>query len=518
MIEQVKINYQRKNSGIAIEDCFGRKLTWEDLYLKSNCIANCILKSQNLRKEPIAICLDNCVEWFVIFLGVIKAGSIAVPINPNHTEKDMRHAILSTGCKCIFFNEQFEDKIRVVCENTNHDIKLFSLGNSNLPNNISVGQVLDNYSVEEPYVQIFPEDVVCIYFSSGTTGASKPVCISLRSLTVAGKIEVKHHLQNETDYFACVAPLYHMGALCHWLGSFFSCSSTLLYTYSTPDKLLETISKKRITIVWLLLPWVQDIIDAVETNYINVSNYNFDSWRLMHMGAQPIPEEVVIKWRRLFPNQQFDISYGLTESGGPGCIHIGIGKEFKRQMLGYPDDEWEVCIKNNFSLTQHPNIEGEILVRGPGLMKGYYNDESSTKAVLSDEGWLYTGDIGMFDENGIVYFTGRKKDIIIVGGENIYPLEIENHIKEVSWVKDVAVIGIPHKRLGEVVGAVIEPSQNIDVNFVKKVVKKHCRSLPAYMQPLSFFFDVVPRNSTGKIDKKVLCLKYIMKSGDEYNG
>lgn len=515
MIEQLKINCKKKNNGIAIEDCFGHKLTWEDLYFKSNCIANCLLKSQNLRKEPIAICLNNCVEWFVIFLGIIKAGCIAVPINPNLTGKEMRHAIFSTGCKCIFFNEQFEDKIKVICEDANQEVKLFSLDNSNLPNNTLVEHVFDNCSSEEPCIQIFSKDVACIYFSSGTTGASKPVCISLRSLTVAGKIEVKHHLQTEKDYFACIAPLYHMGALCHWLGSFFSCSSTLLYTYSTPDKLLETISKKRITIAWLLLPWVQDVIDAVEANYINISNYNLDSWRLMHMGAQPIPEDVVIKWKSLFPNQQFDISYGLTESGGPGCIHIGIGKEFRRQMLGYPDDEWEVCIKGDYSVTKYPNIEGEILIRGPGLMKGYYNDETSTEAALSDEGWLNTGDIGMFDENGIVYFTGRKKDIIIVGGENIYPLEIENHIKEVPGVKDVAVIGIPHKRLGEVVGAVIEPSQNIDVNLIKKAVKRHCRALSAYKQPLSLFFDVVPRNATGKIDKKVLCSKYIVKRGDK---
>lgn len=507
MIDILKNNAIKKANEISIIDLnkkTGNEKTWKELYDYANAIANFLVKYTD---NNVAIVSDNCFEWLAVFFGIIMCGKTAVLLNPFKSMDDIDYELHVSDCRIVFDGVNIKEKYIKYNEDAKYVfVPVNDVGQIYFSRNNHYDFSL--YSHNEP-------DIACIYFSSGTTGRSKAVALSLNSLIATGKTELRHHQQTSEDVFLCAAPLYHVGAFAHWLGSLFSGSKAVLYRNETPQKLLYTIEKYKVTIAWLLLPWVQDIFEAIDVGDIKLDNYNLDSWRLMHMGAQPIPEMVVRRWGELFPNQQFDINYGLTESGGPGCIHLGLGTAYKPQMLGVVDAEWELGIRNSGKVLKIKNLVGELCVKGPGVMECYYNDLQATRQVLSDDGWLFTGDMGYIDEEGYVFYTGRKKELIIVGGENIYPIEIENHIKKIPRVKDVAVIGIPNNRLGEVAIAIVELSDENIEEIARKEIRQHCRSLPVYKRPTKFFFDAIPRSSTGKINKKQLYSKYVSNGSGE---
>lgn len=516
MVEQIKrLNIERENDIALIDANSGHKISWKGLYEKALYIAEYLKSISAEQQNNIAIIIDNCIEWFFIFFGSVMTESTIVVINPHDTIDNIYQKVNSLKCTHVFFDKNIKDKIEKVAASLDKQIKFISLDSLKLNEEKCCQDNAIGKNLYRPELSADLRRVKCVYFSSGTTGNSKAVVLPLHSLIATGKTEIKHHQQTSEDVFLCAAPLYHVGAFAHWLGSLFSGSRAVLYRIETPHKILYTIEKYKVTIAWLLLPWVEDILGAIDVGDINLNDYNLGLWRLMHMGAQPIPETTVERWRNLFPDQQFDINYGLTESGGPGCIHLGLETAYKPQMLGVIDEEWELGINNSGKVSKIINSIGEICVKGPSVMECYYNDPQATMQVLSDDGWLFTGDMGYINEEGYVFYTGRKKDLIIVGGENIYPLEIENHIKKISNIKDVAVIGLPNNRLGEVAVAIIELSGENTEETMRKEIRRQCRSLPVYKQPVKIFFDTIPRNSTGKIDKKQLRSKYALYRSDK---
>jgi fatty-acyl-CoA synthase len=225
----------------------------------------------------------------------------------------------------------------------------------------------------------------------------------------------------------------------------------------------------------------------------------------MHIGAQPVPPSLIKEWRRLFPHHQYDTNYGLTESTGPGCVHLGVENMHKVGAIGVPGFDWEIKVVDNEQVSIPRGEIGELMVKGPGVMKEYYKNPEATKETLVD-GWLLTGDMARQDEDGFIWLVDRKKDVIITGGENIYPVDIEDFLQAHPKIQDVGVIGLPSLRLGEIATAVIKvkPGQEITV----KEMDEFCRSLPRYKRPRRFIFDEVPRNPTGKIEKPKLRKKY----------
>ncbi len=253
----------------------------------------------------------------------------------------------------------------------------------------------------------------------------------------------------------CIPPLYHTGAKMHWFGNFIVGARGVILKGIKPEFILQAISEEKITIVWLLVPWAHDILIAIENREVNIEDYELDQWRLMHMGAQPIPPSLINNWKKIFPHHEYDTNYGLTETTGPGCVHLGLENTAKVGAIGVPGFDWE-CRIVDFELKPLPQGEpGELLVRGPGVMKEYYKNPEATAATLKD-GWLLTGDIARIDEDGFIWLVDRAKDIIITGGENIFPVEIESHIMGHPKVQDVGVIGLPDERLVEIVAAIIK--------------------------------------------------------------
>lgn len=287
----------------------------------------------------------------------------------------------------------------------------------------------------------------------------------------------------------------------HWFGSFLVGGKAVLLKGTKPEWIIKAVSDEQCTIVWLLVPWAQDILDAIDRGDIKLEDYKLDQWRLMHIGAKPVPPSLIKRWMKVFPHHKYDTNYGLSESIGPGCVHLGTDNIDKVGAIGKAGYGWSTKIVDENGEPVKQGDVGELCVKGPGVMKCYYKDEKSTNDSIKD-GWLYTGDMAMEDEDGFIYLVDRKKDVIITGGENLYPVQIENYIRKHAAVKDVAVIGLPDARLGEIAAAIIELKDG--AVCTEDEINKFCSGLPRYKRPRKIIFADVPRNPTGKIEKPKL--------------
>jgi acyl-CoA synthetase (AMP-forming)/AMP-acid ligase II len=250
-----------------------------------------------------------------------------------------------------------------------------------------------------------------------------------------------------------------------------------------------------------LVPWAQDLLDAIDRGDVKLEDYRLSQWRLMHIGAQPVPPSLIKRWLQVFPHHQYDTNYGLSESIGPGCVHLGMENVHKVGAIGKAGFGWQTAIVDERGNDVKRGEVGELCVKGPGVMQCYYKDKAASDEVLKGQ-WLYTGDMAMEDPDGFIYLVDRKKDVIITGGENLYPVQIEDFIRANDAVKDVAVIGLPDARLGEIACAIVEVKEG--ATLTQEAFDEYCHGLPRYKRPHKVIFATVPRNATGKIEKPKL--------------
>jgi len=484
---------------------YRREMTWRVFNEKANRFANLLLKRGIKKGDKVAILLMNCLEWLPIYFGILKAGAVVVPLNFRYSAEEIRYCLGLSEATAMIFGPEFIGRIENIFDQI-PQIKTLLFAGENRPSFAeNYDRLTANCSSEEPNIKLTDDDDAAIYFSSGTTGFPKAILHAHRSLVSSCYTEQKHHGQTREDNFLCIPPLYHTGAKMHWFGSLLSGSKAVLLRGIKPEWILKTVSEEKITIVWLLVPWAQDILDAIESGAVKLEDYELSQWRLMHIGAQPVPPSLIRRWKEYFPNHQYDTNYGLSESIGPGCVHLGIENIHKVGAIGVPGYNWEVKIVDEQRCPVPQGEVGELAVKGPGVMKCYYNDPQATAAVLQD-GWLFTGDMARMDEDGFIYLVDRKKDVIISGGENIYPVQIEDFLRTHNAIKDVAVIGLPDKRLGEIAAAIIELKPDHECSAEE--IESFCTALPRYKRPRRIIFDQVPRNPTGKIEKPRLREKY----------
>jgi len=484
---------------------YRREMTWRVFDEKANRMANLLLKRGIKKGEKVAILLMNCLEWLPIYFGILKAGAIAVPLNFRYTAEEIKYCLDLSETITLIFGPEFIGRVETIYDQIPKVKTLLFSGEDRPTFAENYDRLTANCSSEAPQIKLTDEDDAVIYFSSGTTGFPKAILHTHRSLMSACYTEINHHGQNHEDNFLCIPPLYHTGAKMHWFGSLMSGSKAVLLRGIKPEWILKTVSEEKITIVWLLVPWAQDILDAIDRGDVKLEDYDLSQWRLMHIGAQPVPPSLIHRWQKYFPNQLYDTNYGLSESIGPGCVHLGTENIDKVGAIGIPGYNWEVKItdENRSSLTQ--GQVGELAVKGPGVMKCYYNDPEATAAVLKDD-WLFTGDMARMDEDGFIYLVDRKKDVIISGGENLYPVQIEDFLRAHNAIKDVAVIGLPDKRQGEIAAAIIELKPGC--KCTEEDIDTFCAPMPRYKRPRKIIFDNIPRNPTGKIEKPRLREKY----------
>ena len=477
------------------------ELTWGEFDKKANRFANLLLSRGVKKGDRVAILLMNSIEWLPAYFGILKTGALAVPLNYRYTADEIKYCIELSDSTALVFGPEFTGRVEEICERIGQVEHLLYVG-EDCPTFAESYDKLVNYcSSKSPGIELTEDDDAAIYFSSGTTGFPKAILHAHRSLTHSCRVEQAHHLQTKDDVFLCIPPLYHTGAKMHWFGSLISGGKAVLLKGTKPEWTLKAVSEEGCTIVWLLVPWAQDILDAIERGDIKLEDYNLSQWRLMHIGAQPVPPSLIKRWLTYFPNHKYDTNYGLSESIGPGCVHLGIENIHKVGAIGKAGFGWETKIVDENGNDVAAGQVGELAVRGPGVMKCYYKDEKATNEAIRN-GWLFTGDMAREDEDGFIFLVDRKKDVIITGGENLYPVQIEDFLRSHGSIKDVAVIGLPDARLGEIAAAIIEVKEGF--GLTEEEVNDFCLALPRYKRPRKVIFADIPRNPTGKIEKPKL--------------
>ncbi len=484
---------------------YRREISWADFDRRANRFANLLLSRGVARGTKVAILMMNCLEWLPIYFGVLKAGCVAVPMNFRYSSDEIKYCLDLADVSILVFGPEFISRIDAIEPELTGLRFLFFVGKNGPAYSEDCLRLTTFCSSNPPPVALEEADHAAIYFSSGTTGFPKAILHNHRALAYACEVEQAHHRQTREDVFLCIPPLYHTGAKMHWFGSLFSGSKAVLLRGVKPEWILRAVSDERCTIVWLLVPWAQDMLDAIDFGRVKLQDYSLDQWRLMHIGAQPVPPSLINRWLKVFPHHDYDTNYGLSESIGPGCVHLGLGNVHKVGAIGKPGYKWQAKIVDPRGEEAAQGDVGELLVRGDGVMLGYYKNEEATAEVLRG-GWLYTGDMARMDEDGFIFLVDRKKDVVISGGENLYPVQIEDYMRGFDKIKDVAVIGLPDPRLGEIAAAIVEIKEGL--SCTAEEINAFCEGLPRYKRPRKIIFDTIPRNPTGKIEKPVLREKY----------
>ena len=484
---------------------YRREITWSVFNEKANRFANMLIGRGIKKGDKVAIIMYNCLEWLPIYFGVLKTGAIAVPFNFRYDSDEIYYCAELAEVDVIVFGPQFIGRIEVNAERLSKGRLLIYVGDNCPSFAESYRELVADCSSKAPDVTITEDDYGAIYFSSGTTGIPKAILHNHESLMHAATVEQKHHGQTKDDVFLCIPPLYHTGAKMHWFGSLITGGKAVLLKGVNAKTILQTVSDGQCTIVWLLVPWAQDLLLALESGEVKLSDYKLDQWRLMHIGAQPVPQSLIKRWKEYFPHHQYDTNYGLSESIGPGAVHLGVENIDKVGAIGVPGYGWQVRIVDEDGKDVKQGDVGELLLKGPGVMTCYYKNPEATAETLKD-GWLYTVDMAEQDADGFIYLVDRKKDVIISGGENIYPVQIENFLSKYPKVKDVADIGLADPRLGEITAAIIETKDGVECT--EDEINEFCKELPRYKRPRRIIFEDVPRNATGKIEKPLLRKKH----------
>ena len=495
-----------------------REITWRLFDEEANRVANALIERGIKKGDKVLHLMFNSIEWLLVYLGIIRTGAWVVPLNYRYMSKDIKYCADVSEAKMLIFGEKFVDGVEGARSDL-HLIKDFIIvGKNTLKNTENLKDVLASASSQDPEVYVASEDECGLYFTSGTTGAPKPVLLTHKNMECAAISIYANEVRRHNDNFVFLSPLYHTGSKIRWFGNLIVGGRSTMLIGVSPTDIFHVISEERGTVLMLMVPWAIDILSSLDKGELRKQDYDLSCWRLVTIGAQPVPSSLVKHWKEWFPEIGLDISYGLSEATGMSCVHLGVenwGKAvttegIKGVAVGKAGFNWEVRVVKEKGENVSPDEIGEVVVKGDGVMKGYYKNPEKTEETIK-KGWLYTGDLGRVDNEGFIYIVGRKKDLIITGGENIYPVEVEEVLHSHPKIKDVAVIGLPDERLGEIAAAVIEIIPG--VSLTEQEILLFCQqNLPRYKRPRRIIFDKVPRSHTGKIQKLQLREKYTLRS------
>jgi len=493
---------------IAPSKNFRKAITWKEFDDNANRVANALIARGIKKGDVVMHLMMNSIKWLEAYFGILKTGAIAAPLNFRFISRQIKYCVDIAEPKIMILDQDFTDRVEEIRKEL-PTIKKYIFEGEKLPKGMeSYDAVLAKSSPVPPPIMLNGEDEAGLYFTSGTTGDPKATLLCHRSLEHTAVNENFSHRETRKDCFLLIQPLYHTGGKMHWFGSLIGGARAVLTTGGervTAKLILETINKEKISICMLLVPWLQDIVTALDRGEMKLSDYDVSSLRLVHSGAQPIPPVLVRRFLKYFPNIDYEENYGLTESAGPS-MHLGLENLHKLGSFGYPRLNIDARVVDEKGNDVPPGTVGEIILRGANIMKCYFKNPEKTAETLRN-GWLYTGDLVKQDEEGFISYVDRKKDLIISGGENIYPVDLESVLIGQPKVKDVAIIGIPDDRYGEVVAAVVQPKEG--VNLSEEEMRAYYEpQLPKYAWPRILLFGDVPRNPTGKIEKPKLRDRY----------
>jgi fatty-acyl-CoA synthase len=479
-----------------------RRLTYSELETESHYIAAGLRQLGVKKGDRIAVSLPNWHEFIVVVFALAKLGAILIPFNTRFKSDEVGYIIKNSGAKAIFFPEDF-DKI-------DHYQQYLDLKNKigTLEHLIGVrfeGEGIYSYQklLEEGKALAFiaeeidhKEDTFLILYTSGTTGKPKGAMLTHKNLVHTAVAGAEWMRCSPEDVFLMPTPVFHVMGLMFVLRVIASEARMVLMAVFRPEKALSLIEQEKVTIH----PGVPTMF-ILELNHPSFKKYNLSSLRTGEMGGAPAPVEII---RRIRSEMGCNIliGYGMTETS-PTLTLTGFDDEdyLRAETVGRPLQGVDLKIVDDNRNDVGMNTVGELACRSFGLMKGYYQDLDKTREVIDEHGWYYTGDLATMDEKGYIRIVGRKKEMIIRGGYNIYPREIEEIFYTHPAIMDVAIVGLPDSVLGEVSCACIRLKQEQKVS--EEEIKEFIRDRIAdYKMPDKILImEDFPMTPSGKIKK-----------------
>jgi len=453
--------------------------------------------------DHVGLMLPNCPEFLYHFFAVMKAGAVAVPVNGALKTPEVAYILGNAGAKGLVLGSAFSaaaEALRRECP---------GLGwIRTVPEARPKGEVasaLEGRPAGPPEVRVAPGDRASLIYTSGTTGFPKGAVLTHRNYL----FDVERFatgIIKEDDRFLCFLPLFHVnGQVVTTLGPLFMGASMILMERFTPKEFFSALARRRAT-AFSGVPAVYGVL----LNLPESESFALGSLRFCICGAAPMPVEVFKRFEEKFKAFILE-GYGLSEGTCVSSVNP-VGGERKIGSIGLPIPGQEMKVVDDQGGDLPPNRVGEIVIRGENVMQGYHNNPEATAEALRG-GWLHTGDLAYADEDGYFFIVGRKKEMIIRGGENIYPVEIEEVLYRHPAVAEAAVIGLPDKRWGEEVAAFVVLREGRTPT--PRELLEHCRaSLADYKCPRRIeLVEGLPKTATGKIQKLKFREAYLGKAG-----
>jgi len=460
------------------------------------------LNSLGLNKgDRVCVLLRNCSEWFDIFFALASLGAVMVPVNFLLKSKEVAFIVNDSGASMIFVGEDLLHLMDLEKKNTPELREIICIGKEIPPSPlISYSKLMEQSDGASPSgAEIHSDDLFILQYTSGTTGFPKGAMHTQSTLLWNSFHQIGDFEVTPKERYLCVPGLCWVAGLhditlpALWMGG-----TVVLMPSGGLDVhyLLDLIQKEKVTKVLLVPTILKQVVD-----FPGLADYRLDSLELVATGAEPVPVTVIHKFNQLLPQTTLIQGYGLSE--GPS-IATFLSKEYATKKIGSagkPVTNCELMVVDDHMKRVPPAEKGEIIIRSPATMVGYWNQPEATKKAF-EGGWLHTGDLAEYDDEGFIYITGRKKDMYISGGLNVYPAEIENVILKETSVSEAAVIGIQDDRWGEAGCAFIvpKPDRDIDIEAIQRLCSKE---LADYKVPKKYIIrkEPLPRTASGKIKK-----------------
>ncbi len=475
-----------------------RRMSYREANQRANQLCHGL---QSLGLEPgdrVAVLAFNGHQFLECFFGAAKPGLVIMPLNWRLTADELSFILKDGGAKALIFDEQFAPVVNELHARGNEgtDVAHWICIGDNTPE-FSRGyeDLLDGQPMTEPQAVAAPEDNLFIMYTSGTTGLPKGVVHTHETVFWAVLTLVNTGDIRAEDRYLLMLPLFHVGALTPVVGAVYRSNTVVMQREFDPRRVWELFESESID-TSLAVPAMLNFMLQVPDR----ASFSHPKLRNIVCGAAPVPVATINAYIDL--GVEIHQVYGLTESCGPACLIVGEESLKRVGSAGRSFFHTEVKIVDEVGNDVPAGEAGEIVIRGRHNMKEYWNRPDATAETLRD-GWLHTGDVAVMDDEGFVTICDRKKDMIISGGENVYPAEIEGVLMQHDGVADAAVIGIESERWGESPLAIIVRA---DADLQEAEVLSFCSGkLARYKQPARVVFtDVIPRNPSGKILKRVL--------------
>jgi fatty-acyl-CoA synthase len=480
--------------------CGAERLTYRAFNTRVNRLAHALLGLGLKKGDKVAALFYNSIFFVETYFAALKAGGVFVPVNFRFVGEEAAYILNHSDSRFFFFGPEFQRLVQTVRPTLPRVDFFIPAGTAPDPEPGSLEDLRKDAPDSEPPVFPSEDDDCQIMYTSGTTGKPKGAVITHRNVLWNLFNSIFGREEKEGEVSLVVGPLYHTAALNNHLTLRVALGGTsILVREFDAREVLELIAREKVTVISGAPAMFHFLL-----NLPGKEKYDTHSVTKCTTGSSILPDETKENLLRFFPNIEgiYDV-YGATECSPNICILKAKDSLRKKESVGPPVPFLEVRIVDDRGQPVPANVVGELICRGPNVMKGYYKDPEGTAEALRG-GWLHTGDLARMDEEGFVYIVDRKKDLIISGGENIYPRELEEVLYRHPQIQDAAVVGVPDPLWGESVKAfvVLRKGATLAAEEVVEYCKAH---LASYKKPRSVaFVDSLPRNPSGKVLKTVL--------------